>query len=89
MLAVTLRAPAIGFIDDFSKILKRRSLGLVGPLEARAAGAGRGAAGLVAHHTGALDARSYVPLLDFHVELGLGWYVSSTWWSPARPTAST
>jgi phospho-N-acetylmuramoyl-pentapeptide-transferase len=74
VLAVTLLCAGIGFIDDFSKIVKRRSLGLAGrwkmvlliPVVALLAA--------VAHHTG-VSTDVYVPLLDFHVDLGVGWYV--------------
>jgi phospho-N-acetylmuramoyl-pentapeptide-transferase len=74
VLAVTLLCAGIGFIDDFSKIVKRRSLGLAGrwkmvlliPVVALLAA--------VAHHTGT-STDVYVPLLDFHVDLGIGWYL--------------
>jgi phospho-N-acetylmuramoyl-pentapeptide-transferase len=74
ILAVTLLCAGIGFIDDFSKIVRRRSLGLPGrwkmvlliPVVALLAA--------VAHHSG-VSTDVYVPLLDFHVDLGVGWYV--------------
>jgi phospho-N-acetylmuramoyl-pentapeptide-transferase len=73
-LAVTLLCAALGFSDDFSKIVKRRSLGLAGryklllliPIAALLAA--------VARHEG-VSTDVYLPLLGVHVALGPAWYV--------------
>ena len=69
-----LGCAAIGFADDWLKVIRKRSLGLRGPLEAaRPAGRSRRCSALVAHHEG-VSTEVFVPLVDVHVDLGPAWY---------------
>jgi phospho-N-acetylmuramoyl-pentapeptide-transferase len=73
VLGVTVACAAIGFADDYAKIANKRSLGLAGRWKLAALVPISAVLGYVAHHEGA-STRLYVPLLDFHIDLGYGWY---------------
>ena len=75
VLGVTVACAAIGFVDDYAKISNKRSLGLAGRWKLAAARAHLGACSATSRTTRALSTRLYVPLIDFHVDLGWGWYV--------------
>jgi phospho-N-acetylmuramoyl-pentapeptide-transferase len=70
---VTLACGAIGFIDDFMKVRRQRSLGLSGRWKLLLLAA---IAAVVALLIRDFDLTSdvYVPLADFHVDLGWAWY---------------
>ena len=73
--AAMLGCAAIGFADDWLKVIRKRSLGPEGPLEAaRPDGWSRSLLSLVAHHQG-ISTEVFVPIVDFHVDLGPAWYV--------------
>jgi phospho-N-acetylmuramoyl-pentapeptide-transferase len=73
VLGVTVACAAIGFADDYAKIANKRSLGLAGRWKLAALVPISAVLGYVAHHEGA-STRLYVPLFDFHIDLGYGWY---------------
>jgi phospho-N-acetylmuramoyl-pentapeptide-transferase len=70
---VTLACAAIGFIDDWFKMAHRRSLGLSGRWKMLGLVAVTAALGYVAHREH-LSTDVYVPLLDFHIDLGPLYY---------------
>ena len=73
VLAVTLGCAAIGFVDDYSKIARRRSLGLSGRWKLALLVPLTALLGYVAH-VEHVSTRLYLPLLDVHVDLGWAWY---------------
>jgi phospho-N-acetylmuramoyl-pentapeptide-transferase len=74
VLATVIGCGAIGFADDWLKVVRRRSLGLRGRW--KLIGQGVVAAGIsyVAHHQH-ISTSVYVPVIDRHVALGVGWYL--------------
>ncbi|HEU4449792.1 MAG TPA: phospho-N-acetylmuramoyl-pentapeptide-transferase [Gaiellaceae bacterium] len=74
---VTLGCAAIGFLDDWTKVSRRRSLGLAGRWKLVWLGAITAVVGLVAARglDDPLTTDVYVPLLDVDLPLSWGWYV--------------
>src|SRR5262249_6507376 len=73
VLVVTACCSFIGFLDDYTTIARRRSLGLSGRWKLILLVPVAFFLGVMAHHLG-LSTQVYVPLL-FHVDLGPFWYV--------------
>jgi phospho-N-acetylmuramoyl-pentapeptide-transferase len=74
---VTLGCAAIGFIDDWTKVSRRRSLGLAGRWKLIWLGAITVVVGIVAQRglDEPLKTDIYLPLLDVNVPLSYGWYL--------------
>ena len=71
---VTLACAAIGFVDDYFKLVHRRSLGLSGRWKLILLAAVTAGLGYMAHREG-LSTDIYVPLIDFRLALGPVYYV--------------
>lgn len=65
---------AVGFLDDFIKLHRRRSLGLSGRWKMLFLLCITVAVGFAAHHQG-LSHEVYIPIADFAIPLGPFWYV--------------
>jgi phospho-N-acetylmuramoyl-pentapeptide-transferase len=74
VLAVTVACAAIGFVDDYAKVARKRSLGLSGRWKLALLVPVTAFLALMADHTG-VSTRLYVPLLDVHVDPRWGWYL--------------
>jgi phospho-N-acetylmuramoyl-pentapeptide-transferase len=74
---VTLGCAAIGFVDDWTKVSRRRSLGLSGRWKLLWLAAITVVVGLVAARglDDPLKTDVYLPLLDVNVPLSYGWYL--------------
>ena len=74
---VTLGCAAIGFVDDWTKVSRRRSLGLAGRWKLVWLGLITAVVGLVAARglDDPLTTDVYIPLLDVDLPLSWGWYV--------------
>jgi phospho-N-acetylmuramoyl-pentapeptide-transferase len=74
---VTLGCAAIGFIDDWTKVSRRRSLGLAGRWKLLWLAAITGVVAVVAERglDDPLKTDIYLPLLNVNVPLSYGWYV--------------
>jgi phospho-N-acetylmuramoyl-pentapeptide-transferase len=74
---VTLGCAAIGFVDDWTKVSRRRSLGLSGRWKLLWLGAISVVVGIVAARglDDPLTTDVYLPLLDIDLPLSWGWYV--------------
>jgi phospho-N-acetylmuramoyl-pentapeptide-transferase len=70
---VTVACAAIGFIDDYFKLARRRSLGLSGRWKMLLLIAVTAALGYVANHEG-LSTDVYLPIIDTRLELGPAYY---------------
>jgi phospho-N-acetylmuramoyl-pentapeptide-transferase len=74
IFGTTLACGAIGFADDFIKLRHRRSLGLSGRVKMLALLAIAAVVCVAANHQG-LRHSVFVPIVNWHVYLGWGWYV--------------
>jgi phospho-N-acetylmuramoyl-pentapeptide-transferase len=74
---VTLGCAAIGFVDDWTKVSRRRSLGLAGRWKLVWLAAITVVVGFVAARglDNPLKTDVYIPLVDLNVPLSWGWYV--------------
>src|SRR6478672_1868419 len=73
VFGTALACGGIGFLDDYSKLRHRRSLGLQGRWKMLLLLGVTCAVGVAAHHQG-LSHDVYVPVLDFTIPLGPLWY---------------
>ena len=71
---VTVACAAIGFVDDYFKLVHRRSLGLSGRWKLLLLAVVTAALGYMAHREG-LSTDIYVPLIDFRLSLGPVYYL--------------
>ncbi len=71
---VFLSCAAIGFVDDFSKLTKRRSLGLRGRWKLALLAGITAAVGFVTHHRH-FDTAVYIPVVNGKLPLSWVWYV--------------
>ena len=74
VLFATLACGAIGFLDDFVKLTRSRSLGLSGRWKMLLLAGVTVVVGVVAHHLH-LSTDVYVPVADISIPLSWGWYV--------------
>jgi phospho-N-acetylmuramoyl-pentapeptide-transferase len=75
---VTLGCAAIGFLDDWTKLTHRRSLGLSGRWKMLLLAGLTVLVALIAEHLGpgqGFDKTIYLPLVDVDANLSYGWYV--------------
>ena len=73
VLAALLGCAVLGFSDDWLKVMRKRSLGLKGRWKLLGQMVVAGAISLVAHYEH-VSTVVFVPILDFHVDLGPAWY---------------
>ena len=74
VLFVTLACGAIGFLDDFVKLTRARSLGLSGRWKMLLLAGVTVVVAIVAHHL-RLSTHVYIPVADVTVPLSYGWYL--------------
>jgi phospho-N-acetylmuramoyl-pentapeptide-transferase len=74
VLFATLACGAIGFLDDFVKLTRSRSLGLSGRWKMLLLAGVTAVVAIVAHHLH-LSTHVYVPIADITIPLSYGWYV--------------
>jgi phospho-N-acetylmuramoyl-pentapeptide-transferase len=74
VLFATLACGAIGFLDDFIKLTRARSLGLRGRWKMLLLAGVTAVVAVVAHHLH-LSTDVYVPIADISIPLSYGWYV--------------
>ncbi len=70
---VTIACAAIGFVDDWFKLVHKRSLGLAGRWKMLLLLGVTAGLGYAAHRQG-LSTDVYVPLIDIHIDLGPAYY---------------
>jgi phospho-N-acetylmuramoyl-pentapeptide-transferase len=73
VLFATLACGAIGFLDDFIKLTRRRSLGLSGRWKLLLLAGVTVVVAVVSHHL-KLSTDVYIPVVDVSVPLSYGWY---------------
>jgi phospho-N-acetylmuramoyl-pentapeptide-transferase len=73
VLFATLACGAIGFLDDFIKLTRARSLGLKGRWKLLLLACVTVVVAIVAHHL-ELDTHIYVPIADVAIPLSYAWY---------------
>ena len=71
---VALGCAAIGFVDDWTKIARRRSLGLAGRWKLLWLAGITAIVGFVVHDRG-FETDIYLPIIDVDLPLSWGWYV--------------
>jgi phospho-N-acetylmuramoyl-pentapeptide-transferase len=71
---VTLSCGAIGFVDDFAKLTRKRSLGLRGRWKLVLLGLITVAVSYVTHHRH-FETKVYIPVVNGKIPLSWGWYV--------------
>jgi phospho-N-acetylmuramoyl-pentapeptide-transferase len=74
VLFATLACGAIGFLDDFIKLTRARSLGLKGRWKMLLLAGVTVVVAVVAHHLH-LSTDVYIPVVDVSIPLSYGWYV--------------
>ena len=74
IFGTALACGAIGFLDDFTKLRRRRSLGLSGRWKMLLLAGITVAVGVAAHHQ-RLDHEVFVPIVNASVPLGPAWYL--------------
>jgi len=74
ILFATLACGSIGFLDDFTKLTHRRSLGLSGRWKLLLLAGVTAVVAVVAHHL-RLSTDVYLPIADVSIPLSYGWYV--------------
>jgi phospho-N-acetylmuramoyl-pentapeptide-transferase len=74
VLFATLACGAIGFLDDFIKLTRARSLGLKGRWKMLLLAGVTAVVAVVAHHLH-LSTDVYIPIVDVSIPLSYGWYV--------------
>ncbi len=74
IFGTTLACSAVGFLDDYLKVHRRRSLGLRGRWKMLFLLLITAALGVAAHHQH-LSHDLFVPLVDWSIPLGLFWYL--------------
>jgi phospho-N-acetylmuramoyl-pentapeptide-transferase len=74
VLFATLACGAIGFLDDFVKLTRARSLGLSGRWKMLLLAGVTVVVAIVAHHL-RLSTHVYVPIANITIPLSYGWYV--------------
>jgi phospho-N-acetylmuramoyl-pentapeptide-transferase len=74
VFSVTVGCAAIGFVDDWAKLTRRRSLGLPGRWKLGLLALITVFLGFVAHDRG-VDTSVFLPLVGVDLELSWGWYV--------------
>ena len=89
VLFATIGCGLIGFLDDYLKVRRRRSLGLSGRWKLLLLVAVTAGVGLTVHETGYLDTEIYFPVVDVNIDLAGSSTRSSSSSSPVRSTAST
>ena len=73
VLSALLGCAAVGFADDWLKVIRKRSLGLKGRWKLLGQMVVAGIISLVAHHE-QVSTEVFVPIFDFHVDLGPAWF---------------
>lgn len=73
VLFVTLASAAVGFVDDWMKITRRRSLGLAGRWKLVMLALITSVVGVVTYKQG-FETSVYLPLVDVNVQLSYFWY---------------
>jgi phospho-N-acetylmuramoyl-pentapeptide-transferase len=74
ILGVTVACGGIGFFDDLTKLRHRRSLGLSGRAKMLLLLGIAAAVSIAAHHD-QLNHSVFIPIVDYNLQLGDGWYV--------------
>jgi phospho-N-acetylmuramoyl-pentapeptide-transferase len=74
VLFATLGCGLIGFLDDYLKVRRRRSLGLSGRWKLLLLAAVTAGVGFTVHEIGYLDTEIYFPVVDVNIDLGLLFY---------------
>jgi phospho-N-acetylmuramoyl-pentapeptide-transferase len=74
VFGVTLSCGAIGFVDDFTKLTHRRSLGLRGRWKLLLLAGITAVVAYVTHHRH-FDTAVYIPVVNGKLQLSWGWYV--------------
>ncbi len=74
VLGVMLGCGLIGFVDDYLSVIRKRSLGLKGRWKLLGQLGIAIGIGVVAAYED-ISTRIFVPIVDYHLELGAAWYV--------------
>jgi phospho-N-acetylmuramoyl-pentapeptide-transferase len=74
LMGVALGCGFIGFLDDFLKVRRRRSLGLPGRWKMALLLAVTVGMAIAIHHIPGVDTKIYFPILDWHVNLSYAFY---------------
>jgi phospho-N-acetylmuramoyl-pentapeptide-transferase len=74
LMGVALGCGLIGFLDDFLKVRRRRSLGLPGRWKMALLLAVTVGMAIAIHHIPGVDTKIYFPIVDWHVNLSYAFY---------------